>query len=60
MHLHFVDAIACVEENVNNEIFREYFRCQMPSYLAKDFFIADMLKNQKIVNQVNDSLIDQK
>ena len=40
-----------VEENINSEIFKKYFRFQNPSILEKDLFIADQVKNNQIGNQ---------
>ena len=40
-----------VEENINSEIFKKYFRYQNPSILEKDLFIANQVKNDQIGNQ---------
>ena len=39
------------KENINSGIFREYFRYQNPSFLAKDLLKANQIKNHEIVNQ---------
>ena len=39
-----------VEENINSEIFKKYFRYQNPSILEKDLFIANQVKNDQIGN----------
>ena len=36
----------------------EYFKYQSPSFLAKDLHKASQARNEQIVNQVNDALID--
>ena len=46
------------ESNINNEILFEYFKYQNPSYLLKDLYYADKTENKKIVNNVNNALID--
>ena len=39
------------KENINSGIFREYFRYQNPSFLAKDLLKANQIKNPEIVNE---------
>ena len=46
------------EENIKNEIFKEYFGHHNPSFLAKYKYKYNQAKNEQIVNQVNDALID--
>ena len=46
------------EENIKNEIFQEYFKYHNPSFLAKYKYKYNQAKNEQIVNQVNDALID--
>ena len=43
---------------IRNGIFRKYFWYQHPSYLVKDWYKINEAKNELIVNQVNDVLID--
>ena len=45
------------EENMKNEIFKEYFGYHNPSFLAKYKYKYNQSKNEQIVNQVNDALI---
>ena len=45
-------------ENIYNEIFKEYFNYQNPSFLIKHLDQASQVKNEKIVNQINGGLID--
>ena len=40
------------------EIFWNYFKYQNPSFLAKDLIRATQGKNEQLVNNVNDGLID--
>ena len=46
------------EKDTNDEIFWNYFKYQNPSILAKDLIRATQTKNQQLVNNVNDGLID--
>ena len=39
-------------------MFWDYFKYQNPSFLAKDLIRAAQAKNEQIVNNVNDGLID--
>ena len=48
------------EKDTNDEIFWNYFKYQNPSILAKDLIRATQAKNQQLVNNVNDGLIDLK
>ena len=45
------------EEDMNDKIFRNYFKYQNPSVLAKDQIRAAQPKNQQLVSDVNDGLI---
>ena len=46
------------EKDTNDEIFWNYFKYQNPSILAKDLIRATQAKNQQLVINVNDGLID--
>ena len=46
------------DKNINNEIFSEYFKYQISWFLTEDLSKANQAENEKIVNQVNDPLID--
>ena len=46
------------DRNINNEIFSEYFKYQISWFLTEDLSKANQAENEKIVNQVNDPLID--
>ena len=50
-----MNEIIADEKDINDEIFQNYFKYQNPSFLAKDLIRA---KNEKLVNIVNDELID--
>ena len=45
-------------KNINNEIFREYFGYQNPSFSTTDLFEANQAKNDQMVNLLNDMLTD--
>ena len=44
--------------NINTEIFGEYFKYQNSSFLLKDLYCAGKNRNKKIVNNVNNALIE--
>ena len=44
--------------NINTEIFNKYFPYQNPISLLKDLSNTNKTKNKKIVDHVNDALID--
>ena len=46
------------DKNINNEIFSEYFKYQISWFLTEDLSKANQAENEKILNQVNDPLID--
>ena len=45
-------------KNTNSQIFKKYFHYQSPSFLAKDLYEDNQIKNGRIVKYLNDSLID--
>ena len=45
-------------EILKYEIFRNYFNYQNPSFLAKDSVRVMQAKNEQLVNNVNDWLVD--
>lgn len=45
-------------EKLNNKIFKCYFKFQNPLLLVKNVYKTNQAKNEKMVNLVNDSLID--
>ena len=48
------------EKNINKEILREFFEYQNSSFPAKELYKANQAKNEQMVNQINDALIDLK
>ena len=54
----FFTILQMMKKNVDIEIFNGNFKCQNPTYLLNDLYEADKAKNEKIVNHVNDALID--
>ena len=50
--------IIAKEKDVNYEIFWNYFKYQNPLLLEKDLIRATQTKNEQLVNDVNDGLID--
>ena len=45
-------------EILKYEIFQNYFNYQNPSFLAKDSVRVTQAKNEQLVNNVNDWLVD--
>ena len=52
-----MNEIIADEKDTNDEIFRKYFKYQNPSFLAKDLIRAQQVKNEQVVNNINDELI---
>ena len=46
------------EKDINNDVFINYFNYQNRVFLVKDLISAKEDKNQKIVSNINDGLID--
>ena len=53
-----MNKIIAYEEDINNEIFINYFNYQNPLRLVKDLSSTKQDKNEKIVSNNNDRLID--
>ena len=53
-----MDEIIADEKVINNEIFSNYFKYQNPSFLEKDLISAKQNKNEKLVNNINNGLIN--
>ena len=53
----FINKIENDEKNRNNEIFRKYFGCMNPSFLANNLYKANQDKSKEIINHVHDGLI---
>ena len=45
------------EKNINNQIFKEYFNYQILSFLTKDLYEDNQIKNDRIVKHLNESFI---
>ena len=54
----FISETIADEKDINDKIFSNYFMYQNPSFLAKDFIRAKQAKNEQLVNNINDELID--
>ena len=46
------------ETNINTSIFNEYFKYQSPTVLLTDIHKGGKTKNEKMVNNVNNALMD--
>ena len=53
-----MNKIIADEKDSKDEIFRKYFMHQNPSFLAKHLIIPEQSKNEQLVNNINDELID--
>ena len=54
----FINEIITAKKDINNEVFLDYFKYQNPSFLVKDLISAKQNKNEKLVNIINNRLID--
>ena len=54
----FLNKIENEEKNVNEQIFKEYFGYESPSFLVKDLYENNKNKNDMIVKYLHESLID--
>ena len=48
----------CNEKNISNEMFMDLFVFYHSSFLAKDLYEVNKAKNKKLLNQVNEELIN--
>ena len=46
------------KKNINDDIFWKYFKYQNASFLARDLIRTNQTKNEQLVNNINDGLID--
>ena len=53
-----MNKIIADEKGINNDIFLDYFKYQNPSLLVKYLISAKQNKNEKLVNNINNGLID--
>ena len=60
LQLEFINEIISNEKAINDddEIFRNYFTYQNPSFLVRGFLRSTQAKNEQLVCNVNDGLID--
>ena len=54
----FMNEIIANEKDINDEIFWNSFKYQNPSFLTKDLIRAAQAKNEQLLNNVNNGLID--
>ena len=53
-----MNEIKADEKYISDQIFWNYFKYQNPSFLAKDLIRGKQAKNEQVVNNINDGLID--
>ena len=53
-----MNEILAHEKDIKDEIFWKYFKHQNPSLLAKDIIRVKQAKNEQLVTNINDELID--
>ena len=58
MQQEFMNEVIADEKDVNDETFWSYLKCQNPLYLAKDLIRAKHAKNEQLLNNINNELID--
>ena len=54
----FLNKIKNEEKNVSEQIFNEFFNYPYPSFLVKDLYEGNQNKNDKIVKNINEPLIN--
>ena len=54
----FLNEIKIEEKSKNEQIFNEFFNYHIPSFLVKDLHEDNQNKNDKIVKNINESLIN--
>ena len=54
----FMNKIIADEKDIDNVIFLDCFKYQDPSFLVKDLISAKQNKNEKLVNNINNGLIN--
>ena len=55
-----MNEIMTEEIDINDETFWNHLKYQIPSFLAKDLITAKQVKNEKLVNNVNERFINWK
>ena len=58
MQQEFFNQIVANKKDKNEEIFWNCLKYQSPSFLAKDLIRVKQVKNEQLVNNFNDELID--
>ena len=58
MQQEFMNEVTADEKDINDETFWSYLKCQNPLYLAKDLIRAKHAKNERLLNNINNELID--
>ena len=53
-----MNGILADEKDENNQIFLDYFKYQNPSFLVKDLISTMQNKNEKLVDNIHNQLID--
>ena len=53
-----MNKIIANEKDIHNEIFLNFFKYENPSFLVRDLISATQNKNEKLVNNINNGLID--
>ena len=47
-----------MKNNIDEQIFRDYFLYQTPSYLKKVLYDSDEIENDEIIKNINNGLIE--
>ena len=58
MREEFLNKIKNEEKSINEQIFRDYFIYQTPSYLRKVLYNSDEIKDDEIIKNINNRLIE--
>ena len=58
MREEFLNKTINEEKNINEQIFRNYLLYQTPSYLTKVLYDRDEIKNNEIIKNINNGMIE--
>ena len=58
LHENILHKIADYKEKGNNEIIKDYFWSHNSSFIAKDLYKVNQAKIERMVNQINDALVN--
>ena len=60
MQQEFLNEIIANKRDINDQIFLDYFKYQNPFLSGKDLIFTKQIKNENLVNNIDNGLIDLK